>query len=61
MKNLLKKLYNIIPLKKELYLILKNIYVPPKKVYQHLHFVAIFSVSVSKGKKFKIKHYGYQL
>ena len=54
MKIILKKLYDIIPFKKELYIIIK-------KIYKHLHFVGNIKIDVDKNKSFKIRHYGYQL
>jgi len=61
MKAALKKIYGSLPLKKEVYSLLKKVYHPPKKVYQHLHFVGNFEVKVKENRSFKIRHYGYQI
>lgn len=60
MKIFLKSLYNLIPYKRELYIILKKIWNPGESIYQHLHFKGNFKVSV-EDKSFKIMHYGYQI
>lgn len=42
-------------------MLLKKIYVPSSKVYQHLHFKGIIDVFVGKNKSFKIKHVGLHI
>ena len=61
MKYLLKKEYKIIPLKKEIYSILKKFYKPRKNIHQHLYFTGIFKIKVNNDKSFKIKHYGFEV
>lgn len=58
MKQILKYLYNILPLKRQLYSFLKKYIRIPKSVYQHLHFNGIFMVKVDQKKSFKIYHHG---
>ncbi len=41
--------------------LIKIIWKPGPSVYQHFHFLGVFKVPIDKTKKFKIKHYGYQL
>jgi len=61
MKRLFKTIYNYIPFKREIFIALKVIWRPKESIYQHLHFVGVFSVKIDKAKSFKIKHYGYQV
>ena len=61
MKKILKKVYGILPLKKQAFTLLKKFYTPSKNLYQHLHFVGNFKVKVNNEKSFKVKHYGYQV
>lgn len=61
MKTVLKSLYKTLPLKKEIFQLLKSVYKPGKNVYQHLSFNATFDVPVELGKSFRIKHYGYEV
>jgi len=58
LKSLLKQIYNILPFKKECYILLKTIWSPPENIYRHLTFKEPFSVAVSDSKKFKIIHTG---
>ena len=61
MKFLLKKIYEFIPFKKYIFLIVKKIYSPPEFIYKHLYFKSIFKVIINKNTNFKIKHYGFFL
>ncbi len=61
MKKLFKIIYTIIPFKKQIFLFLKKVWSPPESVYQHLHFTGIIAVSLGGNKKFKMKHYGFQI
>ena len=57
MKNLFKKIYHILPFKKNIYLFIK--YLPlPQTIYQHLYFYDSFEVKI-ENKKFKLQHYGF--
>jgi len=58
---MLKKLYTLMPFKKEIFFLLKKLYLPNKKMFRHLHFVGIFEVRVATNKKFLIRHHGYQV
>jgi FkbM family methyltransferase len=58
MKRLFKIAYRLLPFKKELYGLLKFFYVPPEKVYRHLHFNGIFKVKAGES-AFRMMHYGY--
>jgi FkbM family methyltransferase len=61
LKLLLKKVYAIIPFKKQLFTLLKHLYVPPQVTFRHLHFTGWFSVEIEKGKTFSIYHYGFEI
>ncbi len=61
MKALLKKIYNLLPFKKELFSLLKFVWTPSETIYRHLHFKDVFTVKIDSAKKFKMKHYGFQL
>ena len=53
MKGFLKKIYNIIPLKKEIFSVLK-IFRLPEKIYKHLHFKGVFNVKINSSTSFKM-------
>lgn len=61
MKELLKIIYKYIPLKKSLFTVIKHIYIPSKRIYQHLYFYDTFTVNINQREKFKLKHHGYEL
>lgn len=60
-KKILKCIYTYLPQKKILFILLKKIWTPPKKIYQHLHFKSAFKIKLDKLNSFKINHYGYQI
>jgi len=61
MKSLVRSLYHFIPFKKEVYTLLKKIWVPKHTIYKHLSFKGIFTVKIDSAHKFKIKNYGFEL
>lgn len=61
MKDLLKKIYHALPLKKEVFTIVKKMWVPPMSVFQHLYFHDTIEVDAGDEKKFKMVHYGHAL
>lgn len=61
MKKIFKSFYHLIPFKKQLFTLLKWLYHPPHKIYQHLHFNANIKVKVDEDHSFRIRHYGYQI
>lgn len=58
---LLKYIYELIPFKKQLFVVIKFLLNPSKNTYQHLHFKGVFKVKISDKESFAIKHYGYEL
>jgi FkbM family methyltransferase len=61
MISLLKKLYLNFPLKKELFLLIKNFWLPPESIYKHLYFKGKFKVNIDKSKEFFLYHNGLQI
>jgi FkbM family methyltransferase len=59
MKKSLKYIFKILPFKRELFSLVKLIWVPKERIFQHLYFKGIFKVKVDKQHSFKIMHYGY--
>lgn len=55
-KQLAKKLYKKMPLKKELFSLIKRFYVPP--FYKYLTFEDVFTVRIDEKHSFKIYHNG---
>jgi hypothetical protein len=60
MKQLLKKIYEKFPFKKQFFQVLRILPVP-HRIYQHLHFKGLIKVQVNKSSTFKIRHYGYEI
>jgi FkbM family methyltransferase len=61
MKALLKRVYNSIPFKKQIFTALKTVYSPSESVYKHLHFHGVIEMKVDKNVKFKMNHFGFQI
>ena len=61
MKKLLKALYRIIPFKKQLLLLLKKIWTPPHRIYQHLVFRGVMKVQAGPRQHFRMMHYGFEI
>ncbi len=60
MKTVIKWLYNRLPLKHQLFKILKNFWQPPESILKHLHFKGVLSLKI-RDKSFKMQHYGYMI
>jgi FkbM family methyltransferase len=58
-KSFLKRGYDAVPLKKEIFSVLKKVWHPGEKIYRHLHFKGVFDVAVDDGTSFKLKHHGF--
>ncbi len=61
MNGIVKSFYQIIPFKKQLFSLVKFVWTPPQGIYKHLYFVGNIRVSIDKNKKFKIRHFGFEL
>jgi len=55
LKKIAKTLFDLMPFKKYIFLMLKFIYSPPQKIYQHLVFKGVFNV-FSGSNTFKMYH-----
>lgn len=61
MKLLLKKLYYLLPFKRQCYTLVKKVISPPQHIYKHLHFNGTITIAIDKFHSFKMMHYGFQL
>jgi len=61
MRELLKTIYNGIPLKRPLYITMKKFWKPSYRIYKHLHFKGVITIPVENGGKFKMIHHGYEI
>lgn len=61
MKRFLKFIYNTLPFKKNIFILLKIFFTPPQSIYQHLHFTGEFKVDIDPKRNFKIMHYGFMI
>ncbi len=61
MKRFFKKLYQLIPFKKYIFLTIRSFGTPGKKIYKHLYFKGVFNVKVEDRKYFKIRHFGFEV
>jgi FkbM family methyltransferase len=59
MRKLIKDIYELIPLKKYLFLLVRR-FNPVPSFYQHLHFKDWINVNIERS-SFKMYHYGYQI
>ena len=57
MKQVVKKIYNSIPLKKQVFSLIKWINLP-ERIYKHLHFKGVFTVKIDVNHQFKMYHLG---
>ena len=61
MKETIKKVYNVFPLKQQIFTLVKTVYRPSENVFKHLHFHGVINVKVDKTSGFKMNHYGFQI
>ena len=61
MKKIVKRILSALPFKKQVFSILKSIWVPPHTIYKHLYFTGIFRVKVNENIFFNIRHYGKEI
>ncbi len=45
-RKIIKYIYSLIPLKKQLFLLIKLVYTPSQNIYQHLYFKGVFRVKM---------------
>jgi FkbM family methyltransferase len=61
MKKIFKRIYNYIPLKKQLFSLIKKVWLPGESMYKHLHFKGVFTIKIDSEKQFRVNHFGLQL
>jgi FkbM family methyltransferase len=61
MKKLVSKIYHLLPLKQQLFSVIKLFGTPSERIYKHLHFNGVFTVSVDSAHSFKMRHYGFEV
>jgi len=57
LKNIYKYIYNLIPFKKQIFSLVKFLFNPGQKIYQHLAFKGVFQVKI-KNTEFDMYHPG---
>lgn len=58
MKNILKKIYQLIPFKKYIFLGVKKLVNLPESIYKHLHFHGVITINAGDAHQFKMYHHG---
>jgi FkbM family methyltransferase len=61
MKASLKKIYDAVPLKMEIFKTIRFFWIPPHSIYKHFHFTGVINLKVDNGSSFKMKHYGTEI
>ena len=59
LKSIFQPIYRNLPLKKEAFQLLKHVWVPPQRIYRHLHFHGIFQIFIGDS-SFQLRHYGFE-
>lgn len=58
LKKMMLGVYGFVPLKCELFSMIRFFYLPKESIFRHLYFKGNFKVSVDKEHSFLMKHYG---
>lgn len=61
MKKVLRSIYHAIPLKRQIFSMIKAVKTPPESIYKHLHFNGDFKVAIDKNHHFRINSNGAQI
>ena len=61
MRQILRKLYDRAPFKKQIFLLMKKLWTPPRTIYQHFHFRGVIQIAVNESISFEINHHGFQI
>lgn len=61
MKKIFKKIYQLIPFRKQIFRLVKFFWVPPPAIYKHLHFKGKINVQTGRGRMFAMYHYGNEI
>ena len=57
-KKMLLNFYGLLPLKRELFTIIRFLHIPSENVFRHLYFKGIFKVKIDSAHYFLMQHYG---
>ena len=57
-KKTFLKLYGLIPFKRELFSLIRSLYVPSEHIFRHLYFKGKFKVTIDAQHAFLMQHYG---
>ena len=60
-RQAVRRVISAIPLKLQIYKLVKTLYVPPRRIYRHLYFIGEFKVAIGEKNSFKIRHYGFEV
>jgi len=60
-KPFIKKLYGLLPFKRQLFTTIRRFNILPNSLYKHLHFRGTITIVIDKFHSFKMIHYGFQL
>lgn len=60
-ESFFKSLYKAVPFKRELFSLLKKVWMPSEKIYRHLYFRGVVRVRVDDLQSFKMMHYGHRI
>ncbi|MBC7797057.1 MAG: FkbM family methyltransferase [Pyrinomonadaceae bacterium] len=61
MKKTLKSIYDVIPLKKNVFSFAKNFVSPSERIHKHLHFKGNIRIPIDREYSFKVRHHGYEV
>lgn len=61
LKGFLRRSYEMVPLKQQIFQIVRNVVRLPERYYRHLHFHGVFRVKIDDSASFLIRHHGYQV
>ena len=61
MRKVFRMAYNLLPFKKQIFSILREVVDLPESIYKHLHFKGVFAVKIEGDKFFLMRHHGFQL
>ena len=61
MRTIIKKVYELIPFKKSIFVLLKKVYQPKESIYRHLHFKGVIDIKAEQDAWFRMNHEGFQI
>lgn len=57
-KKIFLNVYGFIPLKRELFSVIRFFYIPSERIFRHLYFKGVFKVKIDSAHTFLMQHYG---